>query len=60
MEVFPDRLLIGPVLFDYGGYPLVDIAQGYTGVSAGNAQMGCSLDVFPLGFELILVAKLIE
>lgn len=54
------RELVGPVLFDYGGYPFIDFAQGYTGISTGHAQVGCPLDVFPIRFELISVAKLVE
>jgi len=48
------------VFLDRRKHPGIDITEGHAGVRAGYAQVGCPLDVFPVGFQLELISQLIE
>ena len=53
-------VLLGLVLLDIGNYPAVKVAQSHAGVRAGYAQMGSPLNVFPVGFQFVLVPQFIK
>ena len=52
--------LAGVVLLDCLSHSAVDFADFHAGVKARDAQMGRSLNVFPVRFQFVAVAKLVE
>ena len=55
-----EACLVWVVLYDYLSHPGVQFADFHPGVKAGYTQVSRPLDVFPVRFQFVAVAKLVE
>jgi len=54
------RSLIGVVLLNQRRDSGIDVSQRHTGIRPGDSQMGRPLNLFPVGFQFVLVSKFLK